>query len=106
MAKSPKQKLTAAAKKKESKLPSTIAESEKKEQATQRERADDIREDDPIDDPVRMYLMQMGRIPLLTRVEEVDSAKKIESTRTRFRKRDVVQRLHVADGRRDVGTGL
>ncbi len=38
-----------------------------------------------LDDPVRMYLMQMGRIPLLTRKEEIDSAKQIESTRTRYR---------------------
>jgi RNA polymerase primary sigma factor len=38
-----------------------------------------------IDDPVRMYLMQMGEIPLLNRHEEVDAARKIEATRTRFR---------------------
>jgi RNA polymerase primary sigma factor len=38
-----------------------------------------------IDDPVRMYLMQMGEIPLLSRAEEIASAKSIESTRTRFR---------------------
>ena len=38
-----------------------------------------------IDDPVRMYLMQMGEIPLLTRDEEISAAKKIEKTRTRFR---------------------
>jgi RNA polymerase primary sigma factor len=38
-----------------------------------------------IEDPVRMYLMQMGEIPLLTRGEEVDSAKDIESTRTLYR---------------------
>jgi RNA polymerase primary sigma factor len=37
------------------------------------------------DDPVRMYLMQMGQIPLLSRVEEIDSAKDIESTRRRYR---------------------
>ncbi len=39
----------------------------------------------PIDDPVRVYLMQMGEISLLTRQEEIDSAKRIEDTRTRFR---------------------
>ena len=38
-----------------------------------------------IDDPVRMYLMQMGEISLLTREEEISSAKLIELTRTRFR---------------------
>ena len=39
-----------------------------------------------IDDPVRMYLTQMGEIPLLTRVEEIGLAKKIEVTRKRFRR--------------------
>ena len=43
------------------------------------------KEDEAIDDPVRMYLMQMGRIPLLTRDEEVDSAKEIEATKAVFR---------------------
>jgi RNA polymerase primary sigma factor len=38
-----------------------------------------------IDDPVRMYLMQMGEIPLLTRAEELTAARAIEKTRTRFR---------------------
>ena len=38
-----------------------------------------------IEDPVRMYLMQMGQIPLLTRDEEVEAAKQIEGWRTRFR---------------------
>ncbi|RIK72729.1 MAG: RNA polymerase subunit sigma-70 [Planctomycetota bacterium] len=38
-----------------------------------------------IDDPVRMYLMQMGEIPMLSRAEEVAAAKQIERTRTRFR---------------------
>lgn len=36
------------------------------------------------DDPIRMYLQQMGEIPLLSRKQEVVLAKKIESTRTRF----------------------
>ncbi|MFA6281831.1 MAG: RNA polymerase sigma factor region1.1 domain-containing protein, partial [Candidatus Omnitrophota bacterium] len=33
----------------------------------------------PVDDPVKMYLKQMGQIPLLTREEEVRLAKEIES---------------------------
>jgi RNA polymerase primary sigma factor len=40
-----------------------------------------------IDDPVRMYLTQMGEIPLLTRPEEIYLAKTIEITRKRFRKK-------------------
>jgi RNA polymerase primary sigma factor len=38
-----------------------------------------------IDDPVRMYLTQMGEIPLLTREQEIALAKKIEITRKIFR---------------------
>ncbi|NOT02474.1 MAG: RNA polymerase sigma factor RpoD [Phycisphaerales bacterium] len=39
-----------------------------------------------IDDPVRMYLSQMGEIPLLTRDEEIRLAKKVELTRMAFRR--------------------
>ena len=45
----------------------------------------DKAEESAIDDPVRMYLMQMGRIPLLTRDEEVDAATKIDAARFEFR---------------------
>jgi RNA polymerase primary sigma factor len=40
-----------------------------------------------VDDPVRMYLTQMGEIPLLTREQEISLAKKIELTRMAFRRK-------------------
>lgn len=57
---------------------------------TEEEIEDDIIEEiasEKIDDPVRMYLTQMGEIPLLSREEEIKLAKKIELTRKRFRKK-------------------
>src|ERR1700720_4588052 len=62
-----------------------------------------------IDDPVRMYLTQMGEIPLLKRDEEIALAKKIEVTRKRFRRKvlecdyalcqvvDTLKRVHTGD---------
>ena len=41
---------------------------------------------DTTDDPVRMYLMQMGQIPLLSRDQEVAAAKSIEATRDIYRR--------------------
>jgi RNA polymerase primary sigma factor len=38
-------------------------------------------------DPVRMYLSQMGQIPLLTREQEIALARRIEITRNRFRQK-------------------
>ena len=56
------------------------------------------------DDPVRMYLTQMGEIPLLTRQEEIALAKQIELTRARFRRKviecDYVLQKAVKDLRR------
>ena len=41
--------------------------------------------DDQIDDPIRIYLMQMGEILMLSRIEEIEAAKWIERSRRRFR---------------------
>ncbi len=40
-----------------------------------------------IDDPIRMYLTQMGQIPLLTRNSEIALARKIELARMAFRRK-------------------
>jgi len=46
---------------------------------------DDLENESWSDDPVRMYLTQMGEIPLLTRQEEISLARRIEITRQQFR---------------------
>ncbi|MDE0938891.1 MAG: hypothetical protein OSA43_02930, partial [Pirellulales bacterium] len=38
-----------------------------------------------IDDPIRMYLMQMGDISMLSRDEELEAAQRIEVTQKRYR---------------------
>ncbi len=62
-----------------------------------------------IDDPVRMYLTQLGEIPLLTRDKEIALARKIEVTRRRFRRKvlecdyalrqvvETLKRVHTGD---------
>jgi RNA polymerase primary sigma factor len=61
------------------------------------------------DDPVRMYLTQMGEIPLLDRAREISLAKKIEVTRRWFRRKvlecdfalravvDILKRVHLEE---------
>ena len=41
---------------------------------------------DILDDPVRMYLKQMGQVPLLTREQEVEISKRIEDAETMVQK--------------------
>jgi RNA polymerase primary sigma factor len=40
-------------------------------------------QNDILDDPVRMYLKQMGQVPLLTREQEVEISKRIETAETK-----------------------
>jgi RNA polymerase primary sigma factor len=49
-----------------------------------------------VHDPVRVYLSEMGSIPLLTRNQEVTLAKQIELTCKRFRKRTLESSVAVA----------
>lgn len=65
-------------------LPSQVETSAAAEDQNEKLATSQVKED-TIDDPVRMYLMQMGRIPLLSRDEELSAAKKIELTRFFFR---------------------
>ncbi|HZL41767.1 MAG TPA: RNA polymerase sigma factor RpoD [Verrucomicrobiae bacterium] len=53
------------------------AEVDRIKQADQEEEEDKTRLD-ILDDPVRMYLKQMGQVPLLTREQEVEISKRIE----------------------------
>jgi RNA polymerase primary sigma factor len=45
----------------------------------------DLRHLDALDDPVRMYLKQMGAVPLLTREQEVEISKRIEKAENELR---------------------
>jgi len=49
-----------------------------KSQMEKEERAKQAQRMDVLDDPVRMYLKQMGQVPLLTREQEVEISKRIE----------------------------
>jgi RNA polymerase primary sigma factor len=56
------------------------------DEAAEEFESSDLEGDAAIDDPVRMYLMQMGEIPMLNRDSEVAAAVQIEGTRRRFRR--------------------
>ncbi|HEU5397108.1 MAG TPA: sigma-70 family RNA polymerase sigma factor, partial [Verrucomicrobiae bacterium] len=57
------------------------AEAERAERVKQPDQPEEMDEDarlEILDDPVRMYMNQMGKVPLLTREQEVEICKKIE----------------------------
>ncbi|SFR00181.1 RNA polymerase sigma factor RpoD [Desulfoscipio geothermicus] len=61
-----------------------------------------------IDDPVRMYLKEIGRVPLLTPEEEVDLAKRMEQGDEEAKRRlaEANLRLVVSIAKRYVGRGM
>jgi RNA polymerase primary sigma factor len=71
---------------------SRLEEREEKEQ--REEEAAEALEVGQLDDPVKMYLRQMGQIPLLTREQELTLAKQIEAAELAYR--DAVLRLPIA----------
>ncbi len=95
----------------DSKLPPNLDELRKRPLKAKLSKPKEAGEDKSrrIDDPVRMYLTQMGEIPLLTREQEISLAKKIEVTRKRFRRHllesdyalklsiDILNKVHVGE---------
>ena len=59
----------------------------------------------PLDDPVKMYLKQMGQIPLLSREKEIELAKDIESKEKALRE-EVFQTNFARDAFLDIARGL
>ena len=61
-----------------------------------------------LDDPVRMYLKEIGRVPLLTAEEEVDLARRMEAgdMTARHRLEEANLRLVVSIAKRYVGRGM
>jgi RNA polymerase primary sigma factor len=53
---------------------------------TEAEEAESTSHMDALDDPVRMYLKQMGQVALLTRQQEVEISKRIEASENEIRK--------------------
>src|SRR5688500_18798227 len=55
-------------------------------QPEQQEEEEDKSRRDILDDPVRMYLKQMGQVPLLTREQEVEISKRIEDAENELKR--------------------
>ncbi|WMJ76253.1 MULTISPECIES: RNA polymerase sigma factor RpoD [unclassified Sedimentibacter] len=69
---------------------------------------DDILKGVNIDDPVRMYLKEIGKVPLLTASEEIDLAKRMQDGDEEAKKRlaEANLRLVVSIAKRYVGRGM
>ncbi len=61
-------------------------EEDEKEEKSDDEKSESSSKLDILDDPVRMYLKQMGQVPLLTREQEVEISKRIEDAEAQVQK--------------------
>ncbi|MDI3269470.1 MAG: RNA polymerase sigma factor RpoD [Bacillota bacterium] len=68
----------------------------------------EVPDDVAVDDPVRMYLKEIGRVPLLTAQEEVELAKRIEAGDEEAKRQlaEANLRLVVSIAKRYVGRGM
>jgi len=68
----------------------------------------DVTIDHTVDDPVRMYLREIGKIPLLTAEQEVDLAKRVEKQDMEAKRKltEANLRLVVSIAKRYMGRGL
>ncbi|HHY35040.1 MAG TPA: RNA polymerase sigma factor RpoD [Firmicutes bacterium] len=91
------------------------AQAVRDEDVVEAELSDDVTEIDlsvpegiALDDPVRMYLKEIGRIPLLTPEEEVELAKRMEAGDEEAKRRLIESnlRLVVSIAKRYVGRGM
>jgi RNA polymerase primary sigma factor len=87
----------------------------REEKEKEREEEEDDDEDDVVipksvnvDDPVRMYLKEIGKVDLLTKEEEIDLAKRIEAGEEYARQKltEANLRLVVSIAKRYVGRGM
>ncbi len=62
------------------------ADRAKQPEQSQPEEADEDARLEILDDPVRMYMNQMGKVPLLTREQEVEICKKIEEAEVEMKR--------------------
>lgn len=69
----------------EKELKDQAAEEEKEEVTKPEVEAEEMPRMAQMEDPVRMYLKQMGQIPLLSREDELELAKKIKDAEIKFR---------------------
>ena len=73
-------------KEQDSELDSEAEDDEEKDDKSDDEKGESNGRLDILDDPVRMYLKQMGQVPLLTREQEVEISKRIEDAEVRVQK--------------------